>query len=674
MVERTMTTATLSAVTRYVRRLAGHELRGLTDGQLLDRFARDRDEAAFAELVRRHGPMVLGVCRRILRHEQDAEDAFQAAFVALARKAGAVRRQDCLAGWLYRVARRLALRSRAAAVRRQLTPLSDAAAVPTPLAPQDRLRDHLDEELERLPEQYRAPLVLCYLEGRSQAEAARLLATTAGAVNSRLERAREALRQRLARRGLLLSGAALAEALTGAACAALPPTVTRLTARAALTARTGLVAALARGALHMIATSKLKILSALALAFALLILGGMPFPPEVPAGTPAAASQAGGKDKAAEKPAPQPGGKDRAKPQRSVILLWMSGGPSQIDTFDPKPKDPNGALFRGIDTVVKGVQISEALPKLAKLANHLTILRTVTHREGDHGRGTYLMRTGRDPGGAEDYPALAAALGKELGEGRPDLPRYVSIAPLPGALGQGDSGAGFLGREYGPLVVAERNAFGGGEDRLVLPPAAAFERLAKGRGDKLREAVAKAFDLAGENREIRAAYGGGLFGQGCLLARRLVEKKVPVVEVTLPGWDTHTNAQPAVQRLCDELDAALSALLKDLHERKLLETTLVVWMGEFGRTPRINPQGGRDHWPKGFSVVLAGCGAKGGTVVGKTAADGIKIEERPVTVPELLATICQAVGVDPARENRSEAGRMVPLVEKGTKPVKEALR
>jgi uncharacterized protein (DUF1501 family) len=202
----------------------------------------------------------------------------------------------------------------------------------------------------------------------------------------------------------------------------------------------------------------------------------------------------------------------------------------------------------------------------------------------------------------------------------------------------------------------------------------AFEAQAKGRGEKLRKAVAKAFDLNEEKEEVRTAYGPDVFGQGCLLARRLVERGVPVVELSMGGWDSHADNFNIVHKRSAILDSALGTLLKDLHERKRLDKTLIVWMGEFGRTPRINAQMGRDHWPNSFSVILAGAGIKGGQVIGKTDADGVRIVERPVTPPELFATIYQALGIDPAKEYRVNDEQKVPLVDAGTKPVREALR
>jgi RNA polymerase sigma factor (sigma-70 family) len=677
-----MSTAPFSPLLGYLRRLGERDARALTDRQLLERFTRDRDEAAFAELVRRHGPMVLSACRRVLRHEQDAEDAFQASFLVLARKAGSVRQHDSVGGWLYQVAYRLALRSRALGGRRreQGTLTDDPPERPGRDSSQESLRICLDEELRRLPEPYRTVVVLCYVEGRSQAEAAGMLATTADAVNSRLKRARDLLRHRLARHGMLLSGVALTEALAGgAAQAALPPALVRLTARTALDFATGRVPAsgtsavaaeLAKGALHDMLTPKLKLVTALALLMALLTGGLLLTPPAL--GDPA--FQAGQKDQAKAEPATQGDGK--AGPRYSVILLWMPGGPSQFETFDLKPGNANGGPFKEIETTARGVKISEHLPRLARQAKHLAILRGMTHGQGDHNLATYLMRTGREFGGDHDYPTLGSALAKELGEGRADLPGYVNLVPWT-LLGPQGYGPGFHGAKYAPLEVGAikpgvRLQKAG--EQLRLPPEEAFEALEKGKGKKLREAVAKAFDLGEEKEAVRDAYGWTAFGQGCLLARRLVERGVPVVEVTLPGWDTHADCFPTVERLSGELDRGWGALLQDLHDRKKLDTTLIVWMGEFGRTPRINVRQGRDHFPHCFTVVLAGAKIKGGQAIGKTSDDGINILEGPVTPAELHATIYRAVGVDPTRENRTPGGERVPLVEKGTKAVKEALR
>jgi HEAT repeat protein len=345
----------------------------------------------------------------------------------------------------------------------------------------------------------------------------------------------------------------------------------------------------------------------------------------------------------------------------ACIILWMSGGPSQIDTFDPKLGDI--MLFEPIDTAVKGLQFSQNLPKLAKQAKHLAVIRSLTHRAFAHGPATFLMRTGYAPDNVNNYPSLGAVLAKEL-KPRADRPRHISIGAMSATTPE-SYGPGFLGAQYGPLMVTLADS---------CPDVADFEALAKGKGEMHRKAVQKAFDLGAEKKEVRDAYGNNGFGQRCLLARRLIEHGVPVVEVTMTGWDAHANARAALVKLTGELDSAMAMLLKELSARKRLQQTLIVWMGEFGRTPQINRAGGRDHWPQGFSVVLAGGGIKGGQAIGKTSANAMQIEERPVTPAELFATIYRALGVDPTRQNQSNTGRPVRLVEAGAHPVKEALR
>lgn len=655
-----MKTAPLNKVLGFVQRIAVKNAAGPTDRELLERYVDGRDEFAFAELVRRHGPMVLSVCRRIMRHEQDAEDVFQATFMVLARRAGSIRKGESLSGWLYQVAYRLALRGRQIRVRQSEQAVSidmiDAAV------PQfDRIA--LDDELARLPDEYRSVVILCYLEGRTQIEAAAVLATTADAVNSRLKRAREILRTRYARFGaglaMLSSGAAASRTLAGGLVAR-----TVQVALAFASARTcgasAFAVELAQGATPMIGSAT-KMLAVL-VCLAGLVFAGILFatPYDGDAGPP----------DDARSPAPvhfnlEPIDKNKVK--RGCIILWMNGGPSQLDTFDPKPGDVG--LFKAIDTNVKGVQFSETLPLLAKKANHLAVIRSMTHREGDHNRGTQLMHTAQSPDGALAYPSLGSVLAREIGSQLTNVPRYVCIDSA-------KFGPGFLGDAYAPLQVGSTNPFQRPPADAVatLPNEAAFEAHDKENGKTQRKNIAKAFDLADEKPATRDAYGRVRFGTSCLVARRLREAGVPIIEITLGGWDTHTDAVVQTQNVARQLDAAFATLLTDLHDRKLFDDTLIVWMGEFGRTPRINMNGGRDHYPIAFSVVLAGAGIKGGQVIGKTSNDGFRIEERPVSPAELHATIYQALGIDSAKKYRVAEVGDVFLLEKGTKAVKEALR
>jgi hypothetical protein len=405
--------------------------------------------------------------------------------------------------------------------------------------------------------------------------------------------------------------------------------------------------------------------------------------------------------------------------RRSCILLWMDGGPSQTDTFDLKPGHPNGGPFKEIQTAVEGMRISEHLPKLAKHTKDMAIIRSMRTKEGDHGRAAFYLRTGYMPGGEIRYPPIGALLAKELGTEDAVLPKFVSIAP-DRAVNPAAHGPGFLGPQYAPLVVGgmglgvgQRGQFDYERalkvqdlepSRSVLPAhlnsriellsetekdfvkqhpgiatvshQAAYERAAQ----LMRTVAAKAFNLEEEKDALRDAYGRNLFGQGCLLARRLVEQGVPFVEVTLGGlnggtfgWDTHQQNFDAVRGLSGVLDPAWGTLMEDLKQRGLLDSTLVVWMGEFGRTPRITGQQGRDHFPNAWSTVLAGGGIKGGQVIGATSPDGMTIKDRPVTVPDFLATICRALGIDPTKQNLSNVGRPIRIADKSAEPIKEVL-
>jgi hypothetical protein len=403
--------------------------------------------------------------------------------------------------------------------------------------------------------------------------------------------------------------------------------------------------------------------------------------------------------------------------RRSCILLWMNGGPSQFETFDVKPGHVNGGPTKEIATSVPGIKISEHLPKMATHAHELALCRSMSTKEGDHDRAAYFLRTGYRPGGPVQYPAFGSLIGKELGDDRAELPNFVSIAPNR-FLNPAAWTAGFLGPQYNPLIVGDNNvAFNQQVDyntalkvQDLLPPKeiakeeldtrldllgglerdfvtrhggvpghshqAAYERAVR----LMRTSAAKAFSLDEEDPRLRDSYGRNLFGQGCLLARRLVERNVPFVEVSLStvpgvpeGWDTHLNNFEQVPKLCKVLDTAWAALLTDLKARGLLDSTVVVWMGEFGRTPRINPQKGRDHFPNAWSTVLAGGGIKGGQVVGKTSADGMSVADNMIQVPDFLATVCKALGVDPRKQNPSNVGRPIRIADPTAKPIQEVL-
>jgi hypothetical protein len=405
------------------------------------------------------------------------------------------------------------------------------------------------------------------------------------------------------------------------------------------------------------------------------------------------------------------------KRKRACILLWMFGGPSQMDTFDLKPGHANGGPYKEIRTAAPDLRISEHLPKIARFGDRMAVIRSMSTKEGEHGRATFLMRTGYQPTGPIQYPTLGSLVSKELGAEDAPLPNFVSIGPYR-FFNAAAYSPGFLGPQYAPLVVGDGAPFfqqqaggyeqalkvqdidlPGGIDRadadariellshmesdfLAQHPGVAplSHKTAYDRAVKLMRTDAnKAFNLDEEPPALRDAYGRNLFGQGCLLARRLVERGVPFVEVTLArndnmgpfGWDTHGQNFDQVKRLSGALDPAWATLMEDLKQRGLLDSTLIVWMGEFGRTPRINGNQGRDHYPNAWSTVLAGGGIKGGQAYGKTSADGSKVETRPINVGDLLATICLALGIDPLKQNISNVGRPIRIADKNAQPIKE---
>ncbi len=374
------------------------------------------------------------------------------------------------------------------------------------------------------------------------------------------------------------------------------------------------------------------------------------------------------------------------KPQskvRSCICLFMHGGPSQIDTWDPKPGRETGGPFRAIESSVSGIRVSEHLPMLALRMQHLAVIRSLTSKEGNHDRARYLMHAGYPPAGGVQHPAVGSMIAATRPAGV--LPGYVSIA------GPGH-GPGMLGAGYAPFVVqnpavpvrnlnpavgVDRKRF---DRRLALWRAREAWFGAQHRGSQteghlqvveqavamMRAQDASAFDLTQEPESVHERYGAtSRFGLGCLMARRLVEVGVPFVEVALRGWDTHQDNFATVQRLSADLDLGMSALLDDLRDRGLLESTLVLWIGDFGRTPTINVRGGRDHYPRVSSAVLAGGGMQTGQVIGATDPDGHEISERPVTVPDLFRTLFHQLGADPDETRLSAAGRPLTAVDGG---------
>jgi hypothetical protein len=384
------------------------------------------------------------------------------------------------------------------------------------------------------------------------------------------------------------------------------------------------------------------------------------------------------------------------KPHKACIVLWMDGGPSHVETFDPKPdgkaevRGPVGA----IRTAVPGIQIGEKFPTLAARMKDMAILRGMTTEEPDHGRARLYMHTGYRPGiGGVDYPVLGSIVSAELGDAEAALPNFV-VTGTPLNKYEFVTSPGYLGPRHQPLALSDPEK--GLEDmkpvardfddrvgvleemergfarRYPAKPVDAHHTMLTRTLRLIRSDKAKAFDLSAEPAASRTAYGHTDFGRGCLLARRLVEAGVPFVEVYLQNWDTHEKAVAEASRgLMEQVDRGMGTLLTELKDRGLLDSTLVVWMGEFGRTPRMNRVGGRDHYSRAWTTVLAGGGIKGGQVIGATDGDAATVKDRPVTARDFMATICKVLGIEYTRTIDTPGGRPVKVVEKGANPIAE---
>jgi len=401
------------------------------------------------------------------------------------------------------------------------------------------------------------------------------------------------------------------------------------------------------------------------------------------------------------------------KPARSVVEIWQWGGPSQLDTFDPKPaasRDYNGGL-KAIPTNVPGLEIHEWWPELAKCADLFSVIRSMTHGESGHETATYLMQTGRLPGGGEVCPAIGAVISQiKRKEYKGDLPPYVILTREKGRFSE----VGFLGATAAPLVTggnpnAARFAVDG-----IVPPAGISPEASQARFDLLAELdawkpagggtnaaqaalfdkagaearriaegdAAKVFDLSLESADMRKSYGRNDIGQSLLVARRLVEYGVPYVTVNVPGWDSHKRHFETMKRKSGDMDLALATFLQDLKAKGLLDST-VVWMcGEFGRTPKVGWEapwnGGRGHHPRCFSALVAGGGFKGGRIVGASDETASAATHRPVAPQDFLGSIYACCGIDPdstlpndfgrrmtVLPPQSQAGRLHELYEEG---------
>jgi uncharacterized protein (DUF1501 family) len=380
---------------------------------------------------------------------------------------------------------------------------------------------------------------------------------------------------------------------------------------------------------------------------------------------------------------------DLKKRHKSAILLWMSGGPSTIDIWDLKSGGITGGPFRPIDTNADGVQICEHLPFLAKNMDKLSIVRNMSTREADHGRGRYYMHTGYVPSQTIDYPSYGSVISHELIDQIQELeiPPFVSV-------GGGSVGPGFLGMSYAPFVVdsngnirdlnmgIDQNRL---NQRLTMLKSIEDQFISQKRGDfasdhmKVLSKTVKlmtspqmeAFKVAKEPIEVRERYGNTGFGRGCLMARRLVEAGVPFIEVDLGGWDNHANIFPTLEnQKLPEMDKAMSALIEDLDSRGLLQDTAIIWMGEFGRTPNINGNAGRDHWARSWSVVVGGAGFKTGLVVGQTSEDGKQVIGESYTSQDLMASVLRSLGISLETTFTSKNGRPMKIANSG-KVIKE---
>ena len=380
---------------------------------------------------------------------------------------------------------------------------------------------------------------------------------------------------------------------------------------------------------------------------------------------------------------------DMKKRHKAAILLWMGGGPSSMDIWDLKPGAPTGGPFKQISTSADGVAICEHMPLMAKQMHHMAIVRSMSTREADHMRGRYYMHTGYVPNPNVEHPSYGAVISHELADQVPNLeiPPFVSV-------GGGSVGPGFLGMTWSPFVVDSNGNVRNLE--MGVDPARLAQRMemlatiekrfiGERRGasaddhakvlDKTVKLMTSpqmdAFKVMKEPKDIQEKYGASGFGRGCLMARRLVEAGVPFVEVDLGGWDNHANIFPTLQdQKLPMLDQAMSSLVADLADRGMLDDTVVMWMGEFSRTPNINGGGGRDHWARSWSVVVGGGGFKRGVVVGETSSDGKEVVSEAYSSQDLMASVLKSLGVSLETTFTAKNGRPMKIANSG-KVIKE---
>ena len=383
------------------------------------------------------------------------------------------------------------------------------------------------------------------------------------------------------------------------------------------------------------------------------------------------------------------------KQNKRVILLWLAGGASQLETFDPKPGAATGGPFRAIKTNVPGVAISELMPQMAKRMNHMCIIRSINSHNGDHGSGAKLMMQGRKDEASLKYPDLGAVVARELGQIDSKVPDYVSFYFASEGQGSAPGTSGFLGARYAPMELYRSTR---PENLARLPGISDLDhegrsnlrellsrRFNKGRDSgtlashneayqRVRGMMASdtLFDVTREPQAMRDKYGPTLFGEQVLVARRLIEAGVPCVRVARAWWDSHGQNFETHQEMVPELDHVMAALTDDLKDRGLLDSTMIITLSEFGRTPGINPSLGRDHFASAWSVSMTGGGIKGGACYGKTDPTGNRVVDGEIGAAQLFATIYKALGINPHKKYYVGA-RPIPLVDEGTKEVKDVL-
>ena len=383
--------------------------------------------------------------------------------------------------------------------------------------------------------------------------------------------------------------------------------------------------------------------------------------------------------------------------KKRVILLWLAGGASQLETWDPKPGAVTGGPFTDIGTDIPGVRISELMPQMAKRMKHSCLIRSLNTRDGGHGGGAQMMMRGRKDEPNLKYPDLGAVVARELGRMDSPVPDYVNFYTSTEGRNSSKVSPGFLGARYAPISLHNG-------EKLTLPNIEKLDSITQGDHEAragLRDLLSrqfeqgretgavrshaaayarvhglmsceKLFDLSDEPQKLKDAYGPTQFAEQVMMARRMVESGVPFVRVSRAWWDSHGQNFETHQELVPELDRVLAALIDDLKQRDMLDDVLVVTMGEFGRTPRINGSLGRDHFATAWSASLHGCGVKGGAVFGKTDAKGEKVTDGEIGAGELFATILEAAGINHQKEYHVGA-RPIPLVNPGIKPIKEVL-